>query len=404
VKYLIYPETYPADDPASPRQTGIGRYCADLAAGLLELDQSVVVLTNRETGAASGTAAGLRILADTAAPLSLRSCLARGRELEAVIREERPDRLLIGDPLAHRVISLRGSRVSRPYRPLFYGTELLAMERLLRSPATARALPVRYLTRRYLGHAEEAVCISRYTAGLLHRLAPGVRNDCIVYPSVSGLVLSKPPDPSFGERFRQRLRAPDGGMPLVVLTVARISDRKNQLGVLRAIALLHATTPFRFHYVILGNLDSEVHREYLDGLMAFIAASGLERSVSFVPNATDEGKVDYIDACDVFAMLSRTVGTSVEGFGISAIEASCRAKPVLVSDQGGMPETIVPGRTGFAVPPDATEQAAEILARWAAEPELRAAAGIAGREFSRAEFTPLASATRLHRHLTVGSH
>lgn len=399
MKYLLYTETYPADDPASPRQTGIGRYCVDLAAGLVELDQSVVVLTSREAGAGDRSSTGVRVLATGGAPGSFRSCLARGRLLEAVLREERPDHVLIGDPLGHRVVSLRGSWLSLPYRPLFYGSELLAMARLLGAAATPRAMPVRYLTRRYLERAEEAVCISRYTAGLLHGVAPWLRNECIVYPSVSDLVLGKPCDPAFEARFRQGLRAADGTEPVVLLTVARISDRKNQLGVLRALALLHATTPFRFYYIILGNLDAEVHRGYLDGLNAFIRAHGLEGSVSFISNATDEEKVDYIDACDVFVMLSRTVGTSVEGFGISAIEASCRGKPVLVSDQGGMPETIVPGRTGFAVPPDATEAVVQVLTRWAADPELRAATGAAGREFSRTEFTPHASATRLHQHL-----
>ncbi len=400
MKYLLYTETYPAEDPASPRQTGIGRYCVDLAAGLVQLDQSVVVLTSREAGAAArSSTGGVRVLATGAAPDSFRACLARGRILRTVIQQERPDHVLVGDPLGHRVVALRGSRLSLPYRPLFYGSELLAMARLLGSAATPRELPVRYLTRRYLERAEEAVCISRYTAGLLHGVAPWLRSECIVYPSVSDLVLAKPCDPAFGARFRRGLRAVDGIPPVVVLTVARISDRKNQLGVLRALALLHTTTPFRFYYLILGNLDAEVHRGYLDGLKTFIRAHGLEDSVSFISNATDEEKVDYIDACDVFVMLSRTVGASVEGFGISAIEASCRGKPVLVSDQGGMPETIVPGRTGFAVPPDATDAAAQVLTRWAADPELRAATGAAGREFSRSEFTPRASATRLHQHL-----
>jgi glycosyltransferase involved in cell wall biosynthesis len=124
--------------------------------------------------------------------------------------------------------------------------------------------------------------------------------------------------------------------------------------------------------------------------------------VSFVANATDEEKVDYFDACDVFAMLSRTVGTSVEGFGISAIEASCRGKPVLVSDQGGMPETIVPGRTGLSVPPDDTKAIADALARWGADPELRARVGEAGCRHTRAEFTPVATARHLQQHLTRG--
>jgi phosphatidylinositol alpha-1,6-mannosyltransferase len=257
----------------------------------------------------------------------------------------------------------------------------------------------RHMTRRYLRGAEEAVCISEYTAGLLQRVAPGMRSDCVVYPSVSELVLTHRADPAFGARLRHRLQQAGGPPPTVVLTVARISDRKNQLGVLQALARLRADTPFGFHYLIVGNVDAEGHRGYYDDLTAFIHANGLERTVSFIPNATDEEKVNYLDACDIFVMLSRSVGTSVEGFGISAIEASCRGKPVLVSDQGGMPETIIPGRTGVAVSPDATDAIARVLAEWAADPALRSNMGSAGRAYSRAEFTPRATAARLLEHL-----
>ena len=40
-------------------------------------------------------------------------------KLDALIREERPDHLLVGDPLAHRVVSLGGARLAAAYRRLF---------------------------------------------------------------------------------------------------------------------------------------------------------------------------------------------------------------------------------------------------------------------------------------------
>jgi len=100
-------------------------------------------------------------------------------------------------------------------------------------------------------------------------------------------------------------------------------------------------------------------------------------------------------------MLSRTVGPSVEGFGISVIEASCRGKPVVVSDEGGMPETILEGRTGYAVPPGDAAAAARALGALA-DPGTRQRLGAAGRAFARAEFTPRASAERLRRHFAGG--
>ena len=338
---------------------------------------------------------GVRVLARGRPPSGRPAGLSRALALAALVREERPTRLLVGDPAAHQVASL-APRLAAPYAPVFYGTELHAMGDALHYRG---GNPVRRLTggllRRYLDRADGAVCISRYAAGLLSGVG-GPAPTAIVYPCVSEVVLSRVPRPDAASRLRARLGWPADDLP-VLLTVARISERKNQLGVLEAMAHLHATTPHRYRYVMVGNVDAEEHREYRRRLEAFARANGLAASVGWIEYATDEDKTDYLDGCDVFAMLSRTVAASAEGFGISAIEASCRGKPVLVSDQGGMPETIQEGRTGFAVPADDPAAATRALALLADGPT-RARLGDAGRAFARAEFTPGASATRLRRY------
>jgi glycosyltransferase involved in cell wall biosynthesis len=98
-------------------------------------------------------------------------------------------------------------------------------------------------------------------------------------------------------------------------------------------------------------------------------------------------------------MLSQTVGSSVEGFGISVIEAASRGKPVVVSDQGGMPETVLDGVTGFSVPPADSARVADVLATLARHPGRRAAMGSAGRDFTLRHFTPRVSAGLLHGQL-----
>jgi phosphatidylinositol alpha-1,6-mannosyltransferase len=256
----------------------------------------------------------------------------------------------------------------------------------------------RSLTDRYLRQASETVCISRYTAELLRRVTPGTAADCIVYPTVSDLILQRPVNPAFSHELRSRL-AVDGVSPVILLTTARISQRKNQLATLHAMAQVHQSSSIRFHYVMVGNVDGGQHEGYHRQLDSFISEHKLERFVTFIANTSDEEKVDYLDACDVLVMLSRTVGASVEGFGISVIEASCRGKPVLVSDQGGMPETIIEGRTGFAIAPEDTPRVASALLTLAGDEMLRAGMGEAGRRFARAEFTPAVSARRLHQHL-----
>ena len=362
--------------------------------GLVGLGSPVTVLTNPSIGAAGPLSVdGVGVRAWGEQPCTHAARVARAAELRALVREERPDYVLMGDPAAHQVARL-GDPPGAPYAPVFYGTELHTMRRTLEYGGLSPSrLLARRLTRRYLDRADGAICISRYTAGLLERLGVQGLPTAIVYPCVSDAVLSHPARSDAAVTLRGRFGWPDDGVP-ILLTVARISERKNQLGVLRALAHLGATSGVRYRYAIVGNVDSEQHRGYRRELEDFVAAEGLAGSIGSIEQATDAEKTDYLDGCDVFAMLSQTVGESAEGFGISVIEASCRGKPVVVSDQGGMPETILEGRTGFAVPPDQPAAAANALGLLA-DFETRVRLGDAGRAFARAEFTPRGSARSL---------
>jgi glycosyltransferase involved in cell wall biosynthesis len=189
---------------------------------------------------------------------------------------------------------------------------------------------------------------------------------------------------------------------MVLITVARISERKNQLGVLEALARLRRSADLRFHYLVVGNVDSPEHGKYLATLMSFAEAHGLADWLSVVAGTTDAEKADLLDASDLFVMLSRPAGASVEGFGIAPIEAASRGKPVLVSTHGGMPETVVDGVTGLVLPHDDTIALADAILSLARDPSRRRAMGEAGRAFARRHFTPAAVASVLQRRLGAG--
>jgi glycosyltransferase involved in cell wall biosynthesis len=387
MRYLIYTETFPSRTPDAARQTGIGRYCADLAAGLVSLGHEVVVLTNDAVG--TGPAAepcAVRLLGP--APRTPLEMVRRAREVSRAVRVAAPHYVLVGDPVAHKVVGMRSRGVlGVPVCPVLYGSELMVWRAWQRS-RSVRTFVRRWWLSRYLGAAYTPICISRFTQRLWREVAPGLGEGCVVYPCVSELFLHRP--------LSQR---PAGSAPLTLLTVGRISERKNQLGVLQALLHLRGQGGPAWRYVILGNLDAEAHRPYLAEMERFIAANALTDAVTIIGNTTDEEKIDYIDACDIPIMLSQSAGTSVEGFGISVIEAACRAKPVVVSDQGGMPETIIEGVTGFAVPPADTARVAQVIAQLAGHPEGRAAMGAAGRRFTLENFTPAATAAHLHTQL-----
>jgi starch synthase len=78
-----------------------------------------------------------------------------------------------------------------------------------------------------------------------------------------------------------------------------------------------------------------------------------------------------------------------------ALEAMERARPVIVSAVGGLPEIVADGETGLVVPSGDAEALAEAIVALAADLERASAMGRAGRERALAEFPPERSAERI---------
>jgi glycosyltransferase involved in cell wall biosynthesis len=75
-----------------------------------------------------------------------------------------------------------------------------------------------------------------------------------------------------------------------------------------------------------------------------------------------------------------------EGFGMVALEAMERARPVIAAEIGGLGELVQHGETGLLVPPGEAEPLAEAIVELAADPTRAAAMGEAGRERAIAHF------------------
>jgi len=77
-----------------------------------------------------------------------------------------------------------------------------------------------------------------------------------------------------------------------------------------------------------------------------------------------------------------------EGFGMVALEAMERARPVIVSAVGGLPEIVADGETGLVVAPADAEELAEAIVALAGDLPRAAETGRAARERALSEFTP----------------
>ena len=157
-----------------------------------------------------------------------------------------------------------------------------------------------------------------------------------------------------------------------VLTLARVHPRKGQLDTAQALALLPPELRAKVIYQIGGKGDVEYLRR--------VEQTCRDAGVAFDPlgEITDTLARTY-QQCDIFAMTSRTLPKSVEGFGITYLEAGFHGKPVVGYRSGGAAEAVVEGETGLLIDEGDVAALAKALQQLMTDPALRQRLGEGGR-------------------------
>jgi len=148
----------------------------------------------------------------------------------------------------------------------------------------------------------------------------------------------------------------------VVLLAGRLTPLKGQKVLIEAAAQLKASGLSDIAFVLAG--DHQGRDGYVRDLDALIAARGLSGIVRRVGHCTD------MPAALLAAAVATMPSTVPETFGRSAVEAQAMGTPVITSDLGAVPETVLAPpqappqeRTGWRVPSgDAGALAAAIRA------------------------------------------
>jgi phosphatidylinositol alpha-1,6-mannosyltransferase len=73
----------------------------------------------------------------------------------------------------------------------------------------------------------------------------------------------------------------------------------------------------------------------------------LEKEVSFVYKSNEQEKIALLEQSNLFVMPSIVYKKSIEGFGITYLEAACYGKPSIGGIYGGEADAIIEGKTGY---------------------------------------------------------
>jgi glycosyltransferase involved in cell wall biosynthesis len=157
----------------------------------------------------------------------------------------------------------------------------------------------------------------------------------------------------------------------LVTQVSRLAELKGHEYLLAAAQSLPASVHFCLvgDGALRGRIESAIDRQ---GLRPRFHLTGL----------VDPGRIPAIlHATDILVHCSLR-----EGLARALPQAMLAAKPFVSFDVDGAREVVLPGQTGYLVPPRDVPALAAALAELAADAPLRARLGAAGRQFARQRF------------------
>ncbi len=206
------------------------------------------------------------------------------------------------------------------------------------------------------------VANSRFTAGSVRNVFPGVRVETWHYPVGSPAV-----DGSVRSEVRSELGTADAAV--VILQASRLERWKGQSVHLAALGLLPDLPGWECW--LAGGVQKAGEGQFLDELRLAAEQAGIADRVRFLGQRADVPRL--MAAADVFCQPN----TGPEPFGIVLVEALYAGLPVVTSGFGGAAEVVGPTCGVLTTPGDA-EAVAAALRSLIQDPSRRRALGAAG--------------------------
>jgi glycosyltransferase involved in cell wall biosynthesis len=219
---------------------------------------------------------------------------------------------------------------------------------------------VKLLYNSVMARGDVVIANSQYTADLIRSHYPQAEERIrVIHRGTELSVFS--PSAVAPERV-QALRRSWGVAPheRVVLLAARLTGWKGQKVLVEAAAKLKAAGMSDLAFVLAG--DHQGRDAYVRDLDGMVASLGLEAVVRRVGHCTD------MPAAFLAASVVTVPSTEPEAFGRTAVEAQAMGTPVVTSELGAVPETVLAPpqvapheRTGWRIPPGDAAALAEAV-------------------------------------------
>ncbi|QFU17461.1 glycosyltransferase family 4 protein [Microvirga thermotolerans] len=219
---------------------------------------------------------------------------------------------------------------------------------------------VKVLYNSVMARGDAVIANSHYTGDLIRSLYPQASDRIRVIHRGTDFSVFSPSAvaPERVENLRKAWKvSPHERM---VLLAARLTGWKGQRVLIEAAARLRDRGISDVAYILAG--DPQGRDSYVKELDALIEARGLAGVVRRVGHCTD------MPAAFLAAAVVTVPSTEPEAFGRSAVEAQAMGTPVVVSDLGAVPETVLSPpavspqeRTGWRIPPGDADALAAAL-------------------------------------------
>jgi glycosyltransferase involved in cell wall biosynthesis len=315
---------------------GAERTTVDIAAAIAELGARALVATEGGRLVGELQAKGGEWLPFPAASKNPAAMLWNARTLARLIRKEKVDVVHARSRAPAWVARAATKMTGTPFVTTYHGSY------------SGQSAP-KVLYNSVMARGDVVIANSEYTADLIRNAHPFAAAKLRVIPRGTDLTAFQPHavEPARVLALREEWKV--GPHERIVLQAARLTGWKGQRVLIDAARIMHDQGVRDVTFLLAG--DAQGRDGYVQELDSMISAHGLKDVVRRVGHVTD------MPAALVSAAVVAVPSTEPEAFGRVAVEAQAMGAPVVVSNLGAVPETVLAppdvqteGRTGWRVP------------------------------------------------------